>query len=179
MVDLNRHVGTRRKVRIERKTPSEPLLNGYIIAIKSGLVLMHVFHDFIPHGYCVIREKDIVSIRRSKYERLWDRMLAGEGMLAGLDTVPKISLSSVQTVIKSAAEQFQFIIVECEDEHEDVQDFYLGVPVKVTRNTVHLRHVNALAKWEDEISVIPAAEITKVQINAPYANCFAKYIVKG
>lgn len=178
MIDLRCHVGTRRKVRIERGIPSERLLNGYVLAMANGLILMHQFDGFEPDGYAVIREQDIVSLRSNEYERLWDRMLAGEGLLAGLDVAPEVDLSSMAAVIMSAAARFRFVIVECEDEHEDIEDFYLGEPVEVAGDIIRLRSLDALGTWEREIAAIPLADITKVQFDTPYERRFTKYIVE-
>lgn len=178
MIDLRGHVGTRRQVRIERGIASEPLLNGYVLAMANGLILMHPFHDFEPDGYTVFREQDIVSLRSNEYERLWDRMLAGEGLLAGLDVAPEIDLSTISAVIMSAAARFRFVIVECEDEHEDIEDFYLGEPVEVVGDMIRLRTVDALGKWEPQIAAIPLTEITKVQFDTPFVRRFTKYIVE-
>jgi hypothetical protein len=179
MIDLRCHVGTRRKVRIERNTPSEPFLNGYVLAMDNGLILMHPFDDFEPDGYTVIRERDVVSVRSNEYERLWDRMLDGEGLLAGLDEAPGVDLSNMQAVIVSVAAQYRFVIIECEDEDEDehIQVFYLGELVEVAGDVVHFRCLDALAKWDTEIAAIPVAEITKVQFDTPYVRRFTKYIV--
>ncbi|MDX2200453.1 MAG: hypothetical protein SF069_15975 [Phycisphaerae bacterium] len=176
MIDLSGHVGTRQKVRIERNRPPQRLLNGYVLAVWNGLVLMHQFHDFEPDGYTLIREQDVVGVRSNEYERLWDRMLAGEGRLEGLDADLAIDLSNMQTAIRSAAAQFRFLIIQCEDQHEDIQDFYLGELLEVEGDVVRLRSLNALARWDEQVAEIPVAEITNVQFDTPYIRHFTKYI---
>lgn len=178
MIDFSYLVGTRRKVRIERDRPSHRLLNGYVLATKNGLILMHPFDDFEPDGYAVIRAQDVVGIRSNQYERLWDRMLSGEGLLGGLDAMLEIDLSSVQAVVVSAAALFRFVVIQCEDEQEDIMDFYLGNVVEVDHDIVRVRCLDGLAKWEEEIVEIPVNEITKVEFDTPYINRFTKYIVE-
>lgn len=176
MIDLSGHVGTRQKVRIERNRPPQRLLNGYVLAVWNGLVLLHQFHDFEPDGYTLIREQDVVGVRSNEYERLWDRMLAGEGRLEGLDADLAIDLSNMQTAIRSAAAQFRFLIIQCEDEHEDIQDFYLGELVDIADDMIQLHCVSALAQWVEKIETIPVADITCVQFDTPYIRHFTKYI---
>ncbi len=176
MLTLESHVGTRKKVRVERNRPSEALLNGYVLARGCGLALMHCFDDFEPDGYVVIRERDIVSIRCGEYEELWDRMLAAEGLLGGLDSPPSLDLTSITTALASAAAQYPFLIVQCEDEHEDIEDFYLGQVAELTSNEVELRCVNALAEWESEPQMVSLHDITKLQIDTAYLKRFTKYI---
>jgi len=176
MVELQHHVGTRRKVRLERNRPSNPLLNGYLLAKHDGLVLMHPFDDFEPNGYAIIRELDVVSLRSDEHERLWDRMLEGEGLLGGLDVPPTIDLSSMHAAIKSAASRSHFVSIQCEDKDEPNQDFYFAELVEATTDAIHVRHVNGLAQWEDDIAVVPTNEITMVEFDTPYLRRFAKYI---
>lgn len=176
MLELQQHVGSRRQVRIERNRPSEPLLSGYVLTMQGDLILMHPFDDFEPDGYTIIRRQDIVGLRSNEYERLWDNMLEGEGLLNGLDRPPVIDLSSIQAAITSAASRYRFLAIECEDEHERLQDFYFAELLEVTSDAVHLRCVDGLARWEDEVAVVPTDEITKVQFDTPYLNRFAKYI---
>lgn len=176
MVELQHHVGSRRMVRIERNRPSEPLLNGYVLAHRDGLVLMHPFDDFEPGGYAIIREEDIVSLRSDERERLWDRMLEGEGLLGGLDAPPTIDLSSMWAAITSAASIFPFLAIQCEDEHEPIQDFYFAELIEAAKNAVRLRHVDGLAKWYSDIAIVPTHEITKVEFDTPYLKRFAKYV---
>jgi hypothetical protein len=178
VIDLAAHVGSRRKVRITRNRPSHRLINGYVLALQSGLVLLHSFDDFEPDGYAIIRERDVVGFRSNEYERLWDRMLQGEGLLAGLVAPPEIQLSDLPAAIRCVADWFRFMTIQCEDEIEDIQDFYLGEFIGVFGDTVHLRCVDALAQWEPQIAAIPLADITKVEFDTPYINHFTKYILE-
>jgi len=177
MIDLSSYVGTRRKVRVERNRPSDRLVNGYILEIRNGLILIHPFDDFEPDGYAVIRVRDVVGVRSNHYERLWDRMLSGEGLLGGLDAAPEVDLSGMRSVIVSAAARFRFVVIECEDEHESLQDFYLGEVIDVVGDIVRFRCLNALANWDEEIVEIRMDEITKVEFDTPYIQRFTKYIV--
>ena len=47
--------GTRKKVRLTRRQPSEPRLNGYILDVRDKLLLKHCFDDFKPDCYTICR----------------------------------------------------------------------------------------------------------------------------
>lgn len=176
MLNLARHVGSRQKVRLHRNRPSESLVNGYLLALRNGLLLMHPFDDFEPDGYMILREKDVVGTRSDEYERHWDRMLKGEGLLQGLAVPPQIDLAGLPSAIKSVAALFRFMAIHCEDEHEPLQDFYLGELAGIAGDTIQLRCIDALGRWEGQIADIPATEITMVEFDTPYIKRFTKYI---
>lgn len=172
---LATHAGTRRKVRIERNRPCHRLLNEYVLDCANGLALIHTFDDFEPDGYAIIRERDIVSVRQGEYEAFWDRMLEGERLLGGLDAAPQIDLSSMSMAIASAADLYPFLAIQCEDEDEDIQDFYFASPSMISRSHVHLRCVDGLGRWE-EPEPVPLEDITLVEMGTPYLTRFARYV---
>ena len=175
MSHLAAHAGTRRQVRIERNRPCHRLLNGYVLDCANGLALMHLFHDFFPSGYAIIRERDIVSVRQGDYEAIWDRMLEAEGLLGGLDAPPKLDLSSMNTAIGDAAVLYPFLAIQCEDEDEDIQDFYFAKVMYITETHVYLRCVDGLGQWE-EPDPVPLEDITLVEMGTPYLTRFARYV---
>jgi hypothetical protein len=185
MLLLSSHINAGRYVHIERNRPSEPRLNGYLLAssysfkdgkVTGGLALMHPFDDFEPDGFTVIQIQDITAIQCGTRERLWDTMLRGESLLSALDRPPKIDLGGMKAVVESIASQFQYLIVHCEDLNDRIQDFYLGEPVSIDVDAIHFRCLNSLARWEDEPATIRLDEITKVEFETPYIKRFTKYI---
>lgn len=175
MSHLAAHAGTRRKVRIERNRPCHRMLYGYVVDAAHGLALVHPFDDFHPDGYAIIREQDIVAVRQGDHEAFWDRMLESEGLLGGLDEAPKIDLGSMAAAIESAAALHEFLIIECEDEAEDIRDFYFARVESITRTHAHLRCVDGQGRWE-EPDTVPLEDITLVQIATPYLTRFATYV---
>lgn len=174
--EIKQHIATDQKVRISRSRPSQPNLNGYLLAASDELVLMHVFHDFMPDGYMVFRICDVENLRSGPYERLWDRMLAGEGLLGGLELQHTIDLSSMQCAITSIQQYFGRLIIECEDAAEDIEDFYIGCVVNVGDSVVAFDHFDGLGKWEEESAEIDLDEITLLQFQTPYIQRFWKYV---
>ncbi|MCA9112775.1 MAG: hypothetical protein KDA52_22675 [Planctomycetaceae bacterium] len=173
---LRPHLCTEKKIRVERNRPSNQLLNGYLMGLSDTLGLMHCFDDFEPDGYTVFRVCDVTNIRSSAYERHWDRMLAEEGLLDGLRMVFDIRLEDMRTAIQSIDEQFQTMIVECEDEEDDIQDFYIGQLVSVNEPEIAFAHFDGLGCWEEGLATIMPDEITLIQFDTPYIQIFSKYL---
>jgi hypothetical protein len=176
---LRKHVGKREKVRITRSVPSESTLNGYLLAMSDDLLLMHVFDDFEPDGYTIIRTADVVGLRRCPYEQWWDHMLEQERLLRGLDSPPDIDLSDMRSAIESVAAQYRQMIVECEDEEERSEDFYLGKLVSMAYDTMLFLDYDGLGFWSPEPHEIFLDEITKVQFDTPYIRIFSKFTREG
>ena len=173
---LRPHLNTQKKIRIQRDRPSNQLLNGYLLALSDVLGVMHCFHDFMPDGYSLFRLTDVVSLRSSEYERHWDRMLLGEGLLGGLQRQMVIDLAGIKTAIQSIDEQFRLMIVECEEEEENLQDFYIGQLESATEAALMFHHFDGLGQWAEEPAEISLKEITLVQFDTPYIRHFSKYL---
>lgn len=169
-------VDARTKVRLTRGFPSEPLHNGFVLALGREWVLLHQFHDFYPEGYTAIRVKDITDIRSGEYERHWERMLAAEGLLDKVAVHNGVSLENVSQMLRSLQAFGHNVIVECEDRAEDVEDFYIGQILSVDEDSVSFANFDGLGHWDDLPDAIPFEEITKVQFDTPYVQTFSKYL---
>ena len=173
---LSEHLATGRKIRIETNRPADPLLNGYLMQLSDRLGLLHCFDDFEPDGYSIFRLADVTSVRSGKFERHWDRMLRGEGLLGGLDRELLVDLSDIQTAIGSVSRQFKLMTVQCEDGEEDVEDFFIGQAVSFEGTELIFDAFDALGQWNDAPSRILLDEITMVQFVTPYIRHFSKYL---
>lgn len=174
--EIKEHVATGRKVRVSRSRPSHPRLNGYLLAASDELGLMHVFDDFEPDGYMVFRICDVESVRSGPYERHWDRMLSGEGLLQGLELEPAIDLLSIREAIVSIHQNFGRLVIECEDANDDIEDYYIGCVANIDNSVVVFDNFNGLGEWEAEPDQISLDEITLIQFETPYIQRFWRYL---
>lgn len=173
---LRSYVGTRQKLRVDTQCSCQERLNGYLLGLSDELGLMHCFNDFMPDGYIVFRLAYVDTLRSNKYERFWDRMLAAEGLLSGVDVKLEIDLTSFGSAIHSISNRFETMIIESQSPGEESQDFYIGQVVSLKKNKVVFDHFDALGRWESEPSVIPLREISFVQFATPYIEIFGKYL---
>lgn len=174
--DLQPHLSSRQKIRIERRRPANPHLNGYLVGLSPRLGMMHCFDDFQPDGYTIFYLDDIEDIRSNEYERHWDHMLAAEGLLQGLDTVPNVNLRSMATALTSSTQAVDMLVVECEDFDRDIQDFYIGKLVSVEGKVVEFDNFDALGSWDAKTHRIELTEITLVQLETDYLKRFSRYV---
>lgn len=139
-------------------------------------MLVREFHDFYPEGCTALRLRDIVGLRSGRYERLWERMLAAEGMLDHVGLPYEVPLRDLATLLRALRRRGEFVILECEDRDADVEDYYVGRVLAVGRDSVRFAPFDPLGRWEERAHVIPLSEVTQVQFDAPYSNTFAKYL---
>jgi hypothetical protein len=177
--DLALFARTGRKVRLTRRQPSEPRLNGYILGVSERLLLMHCFDDFEPDGYTICRIRDIIGVRHGPYEEWFDHMLRSESLVEGLKLWHRIDLSSWAATIRSVARHYRQMIVECEDVEEDVEDFYIGELTELRSRSIRFRDYDACGYWSLTPKSIAMAEITKIQFDTPYIKVFSKYTREG
>jgi hypothetical protein len=176
---LAQYLGTGKFIRVTRRQPSEPKLNGYLLGLSSELALMHTFDAFEPDGYTLFRIEDVLGVRCGPHQQWFDHMLLSEGLLAGLNMSHRIELSNMRSAILSIAAHYDQMIIACEDPDEDIEDFYIGVVLKVGVRFLQFRYYDTLGYWEEEASSIALDEITKVQFDAPYIRIFSKYTREG
>jgi hypothetical protein len=173
---LRSFVGTRKKVRVSRSISSEPQHNGFVLAVGRDLVLLQQFHDFYPEGYTALRVRDITDIRSGEYERHWERMLAGEGILDRVGAPDDVPLQDVPELLRALQRRGDNVIVECEDAEENIEDFYIGRILSVDDDSLCFANFDALGRWDEAPDTIPFEEITKVQFETPYVRTFSKYL---
>ena len=176
---LAQYLGTGKLIRLTRRQPSEPRLNGYLLGLSSELALMHTFDAFEPDGYTVFRIEDVLGVRCGPHQEWFDHMLLSEGLLAGLKMPHRIELSNMRSAILSIAAHYDQMIIECEDPDEDIEDFYIGVVLKVGTRFLQFRFYDTLGYWEEEASSITLDEITQVRFDTPYIRIFSKYTREG
>ena len=134
---LREYAGRIQKVRLSRKTPCAPSLNGFILTMGEAWLLLWQFHDFYPDGFTLIRLDGITEYRSGKYEDFWTDMLRREQIVEVLPD-PQIDISSERTILASLQKTQKNFIVESEDPNEDIEDFYLGTrcPDSEIRNQI-------------------------------------------
>lgn len=169
--------GTRKMVRLTRAFPGEQHCYGFILRISQTWILVHDHGDTQLYGYSLFRVADVTKARSGKYERFWDHMLQGEGLLDQVGVDCEIDLESTIQVLKSLKELGKYVIVECESRDDSEYDeFYIGQIVKVTRKHLWFVHFDAVGQWEDDGVKLPLDDITRIQFDTPYINIYSKHV---
>lgn len=175
--ELEKHVVTRRKIRVEFHDRSEEgsLLNGYVIGCSRMLCLMHPFDDFEPDGYTIFRIEDVSSIRSNEFERHWDHMLARERLLDGLNFELKIDLDNMHSALHSLFQQANRLSFEYESDDPEAVNFVIGELVELTDSIASVNHFDGLGKWTTEPERIEIERINQIEFLTPYIETFWKY----
>lgn len=174
---IQRALSPRKKVRITRPYPGDPLCNGFILGVSETWVLVHQFHDFSPDGYTTLRLRDISKCRSGKTEHVFESMLAGEGTLEQVGISYQIDLTSTRSILEGLQTLGRNVIVECEHrKNPDTDGFYVGQIVKIDKEQLWFVCFDVRGQWDDEGIRIPMADITKIQFDTPYVNTFSKYL---
>jgi hypothetical protein len=163
-------------VQIQREKIADQSDDGFILGLNSEFVLFQNSIDFILNGYTVIRISDITSLRSNQHERLFEKMLKGEGTYDEVGIAYEVNLDSWQSLLRGLKKLNKNVIIECEVGDEDEDGFFIGKLVQVNRKSVSLLYFSDLGKWDEEPTVIPFDEITKVRFDEKYINVFSKYL---
>lgn len=149
---------------------------GFILGLNSEFVLFQNCIDFVLNGYTVIKISDITSLRSSEHERLFEKILKGEGTLDEVGIPYDVNLDSWQSLLQGLKEMNKNVMIECEVGDEDEDDFFIGKLIQINQDSVSLLFFSDLGIWDDEPDVIPFDEITKVRFDEKYINVFSKYL---
>ena len=175
--ELWKFANSGKMVCIERDYPSDPRHCGFIQGIGETLLLFSVFHDFYPEGLIVLHISDVRKVTRNDRERLWERILASEGLMDTSTDPPEVSLRDIPSLLYSLAERAHNIIIECESiQSDEDSDFYIGKIISLGEHAVAFLGFDSFGKWDENPSEIPYHSITKVEFDTPYVNIFSKYV---
>src|ERR1043165_9819457 len=175
MNPFKKYQGKPKQITFTRRFPGCARTSGYVVDTWSTTTLLHVFYDFFPMGYSVIRTADVTDVRHGKIEQSWHRMYEAEKLLSGLNLRFRPDLSSAGTAILTIAAKYKYMTVKCEDDEEDIMDFYLGYPSGVSDRCLLFEHFDVLGKWNRGPSSIALDEISVVEFDTPYIRRFSRY----
>ncbi len=176
--DLLPHLGTAKKIRVTRSFWKEELMNGYLMGLSEELGVIHCFDDFEPDGYTIFRLRDVVEIRSSAFERHWDRMLLGEGLLSGLEVNLSVDLTDIKSAVHSIDSNHQFMIVEVEnnDAPDGWDSYSIGQVAAFSDDELIFDDFDGRGRWDDVPSYLLWKSISLIHFKTPYINTFRKYL---
>lgn len=172
---LRKFSGTLQKLRINRRSPCEPCSNGFVLDANDDWLIVWQFHDFLPDGFTLIRVDGVTDIRFSDYERHWMKMLYDEGIATSLPA-SRVQLGNIQSMLAQLKAMQENFIIQCEDDEEDIEDFYVGRLITLDEAGCQFASFDALGNWDSELDCIPYDEITRIQWNTPYSTTFSKHL---
>ncbi|MEM7235984.1 MAG: hypothetical protein AAF517_27710, partial [Planctomycetota bacterium] len=104
-------------------------------------MLLWQHHDFFPDGFTLVRVEDVTRVRFSDCERHFTRMFEAAGLVAEFPQSP-IELGSLPFMLGQLSARNEDFIVECEEEDENIEDFYLGRVIECADDHCTFAHYN-------------------------------------
>lgn len=171
---LDRAANGRNVLSIERPEVAETELLCIPIARSDELLMVHVFYDFYPDGYRIIRLQDVYDVVWEQSERFFEHIVREEGIHAKLKPPPTIDLTNWQSALESLRGRFDFCTVET----GEGEDFLIGRVVELDEWELTFRYFDATGRWDDEPDLLDYDELTAVSFDDNYTNTIIKYIEK-
>jgi hypothetical protein len=167
-------------VRILRANLEHDPLHGIPLVVGSidvgeNLILLQLIADWSPAGFCILRLRDVTSVRRGPNELFGERVLEAEGLRACIGRpVPDVSVTSWRTVFETLKQSTRMPLIHAEDESEATM--YVGPIVEVGPHSLYLRYVNAQGVAEVDATEVPFVSVTHVEFDDPYSTILARHV---
>ncbi|MDR2909385.1 MAG: hypothetical protein LBU86_05845 [Oscillospiraceae bacterium] len=172
---LDNAIARRQALTLQRPELPEPELLCIPIKRSEELLLVHVFYEFRPDGYRIVRLEDIGEILRDEVEEFFERIIAAEGVYTSLKAPPETDLSSWSRALSSIKGRYECCILECEDEEDD---FLVGRLMELSDWDFTFWYFDATGRWDDELYTIDYDDLTAASFDDNYTNTIIKYIPK-
>ncbi len=141
----------------------------YPIALNGTFFLGQTEDDFLLDGYTI---RKLAHLRKVEIKDDLCNEINKRNGLTDQIQIPKVDLTSWQTVFESLKAMSTAIIVEAERS----DNFAIGKITKVWKTKVYFREFDADGIWNDNELVIPYSTITKVMWDTRYARGWETYL---
>lgn len=173
LAELETALHKRVLVRLARRF-EDSLICGYVLAMGPEFFLFLLVSDRIRFdGFECFRLKDILSVQVDPYAVFIEAALKRRGQRK--PRKPRISLDSIEDLLRTAGSVFPLLAIHMEKKSPDV--CYIGHVCKVAETRLSLQCITPMAEWEATPSHFPLARITRVNFAGDYEN--ALYLVGG
>lgn len=171
---LKKFLGKKQNIRITLNIDGEEeAYDGNVVGLSRTLVVFLEFNDFAYDGCIIFRIRDIVKIRRSKFETTYDRILKFHSL--DREPVPPswLKYGSWPSVCKSLMTQGKCVSLQTFGKREW---FSVGLIQEVRKDHISIREFDATAKWEEEPLLVGFKEIRYINFDSNYVNTFYEYM---
>jgi len=149
-------------------------IRGYVLDVGSWFFLLALVSDRLWFdGFECLRIVDVKGLRRDPYAAFAEAALRKRD--ARKPRKPRVSLESIEELLRSAGRAFPLVAIHREKVDPDV--CHIGRVVNIKRGRVVLLEIRPDATWEDGPSEYRLNEITRVNFGGDYEN--ALHIVGG
>jgi hypothetical protein len=149
-------------------------IRGYVLDVGPRFFLLSLVSDRIRYdGFECFRVADVKGIRPDPYTVFVESAL--KRRREPRPTKPRISLKSVEDLLRSAGRAFPLVTIHREQVDPDV--CWIGRVLGVDRGRVSLLGINPDATWDGNPTEFKLGEITRLNFGGDYEN--ALFLVCG
>lgn len=176
---LQKHIDKRDFVKIKRTvTDGEANISGFILSMTKDFFLIQKEEEFFLNGYGIIRKDHFDSLRCSKTDRTFKKILKSEGILdSDYGMRNKVNLKNWKTIFTDLKKNDYHVIVECEDIKDPL--FIIGPIKRVNNDSVSIQYYDATGLLDKKVTTVKYKEVTLVKFDDRYINVFRKYLRKN
>ena len=166
-------LGPRQLVQIHRRFEEAPV-QGYVLGVGPSFFLIALVNDRLWHdGFECLRLTDLVSVEPHLYAEFVERALYLRGLRR--PKLPKVSLGSIEEILRTAGTKFPLVSIQCEAKYPDA--CYIGRVLATNRTQVTMLEIEPDATWDLEPRVHSLRSITRVSFGGDYES--ALFLVAG
>lgn len=163
--ELTRTAGTDKIYEIDRSPMTTDPDEGYVVGAGADLILLQALDpNLYLNGYSVIRVADIDQFRElDDHDSFAHRALKLRNISP--TPLPAVSLESIETALRSAAELYPLLSIHCEQIDNEV--CFIGQLESLTETDLTLKLIDPGANW-DETKTFDLLDITKIDFGGAY-----------
>jgi hypothetical protein len=159
-------------VRVHRAGLELGHVDGRVVGHSAKLIAISIVDEGIrPNGFVVYRRADISKLEApAPYMEFMLKVLGLRH--EKLPRLPKVDLSSWQTLVDTAARRFPLLTLHLEKRDPDI--CYIGRPVETTARRGTFVTIAPDAVWDrDELLTIPWVDVTRMDFGGGYEEALA------
>jgi hypothetical protein len=149
-------------------------VTGYVLDVGPGFFLLAVVNDRIWYeGFEAFRLPDVTQVEPARGAIFIEAALEKRG--ENRPARPDVSLSDIETLVRSANAAFPLVTLHTE--MEDAEVCWIGRVLDIADSEISLLEISPSAVWDDAPTPYRLADITRVGMGADYED--ALYLVGG
>ena len=147
-------------------------MNCIPILMSKYLLMVLVFHDFMPYGYEIIPLAQITSVEYAGASEYFESIVKKEGAESLINTAPNIDIKDFISVFTFFERTGEILVVDIGKENS----VNVGKVSAVRNGEIYMHCFSPAGLWDVDDFIEPFKNITGVQFRNHYTRIFSKYL---
>ncbi|MFC6153633.1 hypothetical protein [Nocardioides yefusunii] len=140
--------------------------HGFVVALGKRWAAIALLDEGRRHdGWDLVRLRDVSRVRRSRREKVAERILRARGTWPLLAPVG-LDLDRASRLLGTLAARGDLVSIHCERERPDA--LWVGVPLAAEGRDVVVHELNTVGEWDNDPSYFTARDITRITVGDAY-----------